>query len=297
MSKKTVLVTGCSDGGTGSALAIAFHNAGWRVFATARNLKKMSSVSDLGIETLTLDVQSKESLSSCVAAVAKLTDGTLDALVNNAGVGLSMPVSDLSIEECKKMFDTNVWALVSMSQAFLPMLMKAHSGGLIVNNTSVAGVMGLPFQGAYNASKAAAIMLSDAMRLELAPFGIRVIDLRTAVVRTNFFANVKENDISTKLPANSIFQIAREAVEKTLSGFFGASGEQPARDRGQPADVWAKHVVTDLNKSNPPAVIWRGEGASQIWLASFLPHWMIDRMAKKLSRIDKVEEALRSQRS
>ena len=294
MSKKTVLITGCSNGGTGSALAIAFHQAGWRVFATARNPGKMSSVTAAGIETLTLDVQAEESLSSCVAAVAKLTDGSLDALVNNAGVGLSMPVTDLSIEECRRMFDTNVWAPVLMTQAFLPMLMKARSGALVVNNTSVAGVVGLPFQGAYSASKAAAIMLSESMRLELAPFGIKVIDLRTAVVRTNFYANVKENDLSTTLPANSIFQIAREAVEKTLSGFFGGSGH--VRDRGQPAEVWAKNVVSDLNKKSPPAVIWRGDGASQIWLASFLPHGMLDGMAKNMSGVNKVEEAIKGQK-
>ena len=293
MSKKTILITGCSDGGSGSALAIAFHQAGWRVFATARNPGKMSSLTTAGIETLTLDVQAKESLSSCVAAVAKSTDGSLDALVNNAGVGLSMPVTDLSIEECKKMFDTNVWAPVLLTQAFLPMLMKARSGAMVVNNTSVAGVMGLPFQGAYNASKAAAIMLSDSMRLELAPFGIKVIDLRTGVVRTNFFANVKENDMSTKLPANSIFQIAREAVEKTMSGFFGGVH---VTDRGQPAEVWAKNVVSDLSKRSPPAVIWRGEGASQIWLASCLPHRMLDGVAKKMSGVDKVEEAVKNQK-
>ncbi len=293
MSKKTVLVTGCSDGGTGSALAIAFHQAGWRVFATARNPSKMSSAATAGIETLTLDVQSQESLSSCVAAVAKLTGGSLDALVNNAGVGLSMPVADLSVEEAKKMFDTNVWAPVLTTQAFLPMLMTAQSDALIVNNTSVAGVFGLPFQAAYNASKAAAIMLSDGMRLELAPFGIKVVDLRTAVVRTNFYANVKENDMSTKLPASSIYQIAREPVERTLSGAFG---EIPAGERGQPAEVWAKNVVADLNKKTPPAVIWRGEGASQIWMAQCMPHGTLDGMAKKMSRIDKVAEALKKQK-
>ena len=293
MSKKTILVTGCSDGGIGSALALALHQSGWRVFATARNPSKMSSVTAAGIETLTLDVQSQDSLSQCVASVAQLTGGTLDALVNNAGGGLSMPISDLSVEEGKKMFDLNVWAMVASTQAFLPLLMKAKSGALLVNHTSTAGVLGVPFQSAYNASKAAAILLSDSMRLELAPFGIKVVDLRTAMVSTNFFANIGKNNLATKLPADSIYQIAREPVEEFMSGVFDG---QAAKATGQPAAVWAKNVVADLNKKNPPAVIWRGTGATQIWLAQLLPHGMLDGKLKQITQLDKVEEAVKKQK-
>ena len=170
-SKRTVLITGCSDGGLGAALAIAFHEAGLRVYATARNPSKMTHVGSLGIETLTLDVQSDVSIAACVS---KVTD--LDILVNNPGGAYSMPVSDLSIPEAKKLFDLNVWSYLAVTQAFLPLLLK--SKGMIVNQTSIVSAISIPFQSAYNASKAAMAMFSDSQRLELQPFGITVVDLR-----------------------------------------------------------------------------------------------------------------------
>lgn len=127
--KRSVLITGCSDGGLGSALAIAFHQAGLHVYATARNPSKMSQMKTLGIETLTLDVLSESSIAACVN---KISD--LDILVNNAGSGYTMPVSDVSIAEAKKLFDLNVWSYIAVTQAFLPLLLK--SKGMIVNQTS-----------------------------------------------------------------------------------------------------------------------------------------------------------------
>src|ERR1700712_3541828 len=119
-SKRKVLITGCSDGGLGAALAIAFHDAGLHVYATARNPAKLAEVTSHGIETLTLDVLSDDSIAACVS---KLTD--LDILVNNAGAAYSMPVSDLSIPESKKLFDLNVWSHIAVTQAFLPLLLKS----------------------------------------------------------------------------------------------------------------------------------------------------------------------------
>ncbi|KAK9342489.1 hypothetical protein V1522DRAFT_425026 [Lipomyces starkeyi] len=133
-SKRTVLITGCSDGGMGAALAVAFHDAGLQVYATARNTAKMSHLASLGIKTLTLDVLSDSSIAECVG---KLT--SLDILVNNAGATYGMPVSDLSIAESKKLFDLNVWSYLAVTQAFLPLLLK--SKGMIVNHTSVVSSM------------------------------------------------------------------------------------------------------------------------------------------------------------
>ena len=93
-SKRTVLITGCSDGGLGSALAIAFHNSGLHVYATARNPSKMGELKSLGIETLTLGVRDDSSIAACVRQIS-----SLDILVNNAGATYTMPISDLSIPE------------------------------------------------------------------------------------------------------------------------------------------------------------------------------------------------------
>lgn len=159
---RTVLITGCSDGGLGASLALAFHAAGLKVYATARNPSKLDQVSSAGIETLTLDVLSSESIKN---AVTKLPN--LDILVNNAGAEYLMPVADVDIADAKRLFDLNVWSYIEVTQAFLPLLLKSLHGGLIVNQSSVGSVAVLPFQGVYTASKAAIAMLSDTLRLEL----------------------------------------------------------------------------------------------------------------------------------
>ncbi|CAD0049929.1 unnamed protein product [Aureobasidium pullulans] len=162
-SKRTVLITGCSEGGMGAALAVAFHKAGIRVYATARGLFKMTGLSALGIETLSLDIESPASIAACIDQLSA-RKVTVDILVNNAGASASMPISDLNLDEAKKLFDLNVWSQLSVTKAFLPMLLQTK--GVIVNHTSVVSTMAVPFQSPYNASKAAMAMFSESMRLE-----------------------------------------------------------------------------------------------------------------------------------
>ena len=277
-SKRTVLITGCSDGGLGAALAIAFHEAGLHVYATARNPSKMTHVESLGIETLTLDVQSDVSIAACVS---ELTD--LDILVNNAGGMYNMPFFDLSIAEAKKIFDLNLWSYLAITQAFLPLLLK--SKGMIVNQTSIASVMSIPFQSAYNASKAAMAMFSDSQRLELKPFGITVVDLKTGLVISNIFKNTKEAT-PVSLPKDSIYGPAREAVEKAMRGdsFEGS---------GTPAREWARLVVQDLLRKRPPPVVWRGEQAGLARIGTILPFGMLDGKVSKMKGLDVVKRMLR----
>ena len=132
---RTVLITGCSDGGLGASLALAFHAAGLRVYATARNPSKLDQVSSAGIETLTLDVLSSESIKNTVTKLPNL-----DILVNNAGAEYLMPVADVDIADAKRLFDLNVWSYIEVMQAFLPLLLKSPHGGLIVNQSSVGSV-------------------------------------------------------------------------------------------------------------------------------------------------------------
>ncbi|KAI0840583.1 NAD(P)-binding protein [Hypoxylon sp. FL0890] len=277
--KRSVLITGCSDGGMGAALATAFHKAGFHVYATARNPAKMTQLASLGIETLQLDVQDD---SSIAAVVGKLP--SLDVLVNNAGNQFLMPVVDTNIAEAKKLYDLNVWAHIAMIQAFLPLLMKSPNP-LIVNQTSIGASATIPFQAIYNSSKAALAMLSDSLRLELQPFGIKVVDLRTGVVRTNLIKNLQEKSNPT-LPKGSIYEPAREVVEKALrqEGFEG---------QGMPAEQWAEAIVRDLQKSNPPPVIWRGESAFLTRISTVLPFGMFDGLVKKIAGLDVVEQIVK----
>ncbi|KIW70717.1 hypothetical protein PV04_02961 [Phialophora macrospora] len=281
---RTVLITGCSAGGMGAALATEFHRRGDRVFATARDPSKMAALKAAGIETLILDVISEDSIQACMRHVSSSTGGSLDVLVNNAGRGYCMPLTDLSIAEAKEVFDLNFWAILRMAQVFFPLLRRAardHGRALLVNQTSVSSVMGVPFYGAYNASKAAAAMLVQNLRLELAPFGIKVIDLKTGGVRTN----IHDNGAVCRLAPDSPYAAVQAEIEKFSTGDFNADSQDP--------EFWAKNVVGDLDKHSPPTVIWRGKSASQIRFISTFPITMLDSTLKSISKLDVFEQRLR----
>ena len=276
-SKRTVLITGCSEGGLGSALAIAFHKAGLHVYATARNPDKMKHLVPLGIETMTLDVLSDTSIADCVGKLSNL-----DILVNNAGAAYSMPVADISIPEAKKLFDLNVWSYIAVTQAFLPLLVK--SKGMIANHTSSGAVITLPFQSVYNASKAAMATFSDTQRLELQGFGITVVELRTGGVQSNILKNHDSKHPS--LPKGSIYEPAKERVEKALNGV-------DVMEEAMPAEQWAGLVVGDLLKKTPPPIIWRGYKAWLVWISTFLPFGTFDATIKKMTGLDVVERKVK----
>ncbi|KAH8668998.1 hypothetical protein BX600DRAFT_539072 [Xylariales sp. PMI_506] len=276
--KRTVLITGCSDGGMGAALAIAFHKAGLHVYATARDTAKMQQLASIGIETLALDIQSEASISNAIGKVP-----ALDILVNNAGAQFCMPVVDANIAEAKNIYDLNVWSHIAVIQAFLPLLMKSSSG-VIVNQTSIGSVLTIPFQGVYNSSKAAMAMLSDSLRLELQPFGIKVVELKTGVVKTNLIKN-QQSSKKALLPKGSIYEPARDVVEQVLR-------QQQFKDSGISAERWAEATVRDLLHNNPPPVIWRGESATATRIGTVLPFGTLDGMMKKLTKMDVVSQAV-----
>ena len=252
--QKTVLITGCSEGGIGDALAQQFHIAGYHVFATARDIITLANLFP-GIEKLALDVTS-DNIKECVKEVSRLTDGTLDMLVNNAGVGYIMPLSDADLHTSRQVFEINVFARLAVTQAFLPLILK--SKGVIVNQSSIASVVNSPMQGIYSASKAAAAMLNDTLRIELKPFGVKVIELKSGLVHTNFLKNSMG---SVQLPKSSIYSIAKREVEEKLQGSFYLDGAMKR-------DEYAKQVVAELMKDNPPIRIWKGGKTYEAWVAS-----------------------------
>ena len=296
----TVLITGCSPGGMGSALAVTFHNAGHRVFATARNPSKLSHLAEQGIETLCLDVTSASSIASTVLTLSSsLSDGGgLNILINNAAGSYTMPVVDASLDEARKLFDLNVWSQIAVTQAFMPLLLKTtatprssqqSSRTMIVNHTSVGSMAALPFQGIYNASKSALAMLTETMRLELAPFGIDVVDLKTAGVLTNIISNNNVNSKSERLPQGSIFEPARNVVEAAMS-------QDGLKERGISAEQWAAEVTPLLLGKNPPAVIWKGEGAALVRVAVAMPGRVFETSIKRMTKMDVVETLIKESR-
>ena len=276
--KKVILITGCSDGGLGSKLALSFHKTGhYRVIATARNLSKLEDTRKAGIEELQLDVLSKDSISSCVKSLEALTGNRLDMLINNAGAGYAMPVLDIDMDEARKIFDLNVWSLVTVSKAFIPLLLKTPKSK-IVNNISVVAYTAPPVQGVYNASKAAANSITENLRLELKPFGIQVIALITGGVNSN----IESNSEKGKLPEDSIYRVVPGGLKRMNGADFEAMD----------ADTWASQVVGDLSKENPPHQVWRGSHARLVRLGSLLPIGTFDNKLLSLSGFDEVEKAL-----
>lgn len=279
--KRSVLITGCSDGGMGSALAVAFHSAGLHVYATARDLSKMRSLTALGIATLELDIQSSSSIEKCVG---RLT--SLDILINNAGATYTMPVADLDIAEAKRTFDLNVWSQIAVTHAFLPLLLESRNA-IIANHTSTGVHMSIPWQSVYNASKAAFSRFSETLRLELQPFGVQVVELKTGGVKTNVVKNLQAKH--PVLPDNSIYSAAKKDVEKALRiEWFEGMGVAP--------EQWAKEVAGDLLMDKPPPVIWRGESATKARIASFFPFGWFDGMLKKMTGLDKIGTIVERQR-
>ncbi|XXH04741.1 hypothetical protein Hte_011163 [Hypoxylon texense] len=282
-SKRTILITGCSDHGLGAALALAFHKAGWRVFASARNMAKLKQVETAGIETVQLDVSSEESIASAVSAVKKLTGGSLDALVNNAGAAYNMPLMDVGIEKVRSLFELNTFALLTTTRAFLPLLLRSAHGAMVINNTSISSLNAAPFTGVYGASKAAATSLTEVLRLELGPFGIRVINLMTGAVKSSIWDNAP----AITLPPTSLYNIAKEAIERFMGGTDLDDGTDP--------NTWAERVVHDLERRNPPHWISRGRFASQVRMIAWLPVGFLDSMMKSMSGVAVLEQKIKEQ--
>nr|POF19902.1 nadph-dependent 1-acyldihydroxyacetone phosphate reductase [Quercus suber] len=287
---QSVLITGCSDGGLGAALALAFQDAGYRVIATARNVNKMGMMKERKIEMVQLDVLSEDSIQRAAKEVHALLNGTLDMLINNAGGGYSMPLLDVDVAEIRKLFDLNVFSLIPVSRHFFPLLRNSPRA-TIVNNTSIASLAHVPLQGSYNASKAAAAMLTQNLRLELKPFGINVIDLKTGAVKTNFFANVMASESGgPTLPANSVYLPGKDILEGRMRG-------DVLMDNAIDAGIWARQVVGDLTKKSPPLLVWRGSSAFTMWLTTFFPVWAFDGMMSNLMGLDVFQKRLRAQQA
>ncbi|KAI8630157.1 putative short-chain dehydrogenase/reductase [Xylariaceae sp. FL1651] len=274
--KKAVLITGCSEGGIGDALAREFHQRGLRVFASARNLARIQHLQAAGIEVLRLDVVDKTSVQYAVGEVSKLTGGTLDYLVNNSGVGYLMPLLDVDLDEARRVFEVNVWGTLAMIQAFAPLLAAAADKGSparIVNIGSVVSRMQVPWQGVYNASKAALHMINDTLRLEVAPFDIEVLHVVTGGIQTKFF----ENSTGAVLDENSAYEPVREIIEADVAG------KAAKRSQTMSAEEYAKAVVSNALSRRPTKTLWVGGRARLSWLGdrfgwSTINDWFISNL-------------------
>ncbi|KAF2661158.1 putative hydroxybutyrate dehydrogenase [Lophiostoma macrostomum CBS 122681] len=250
MSSETVLITGCSDGGIGSALAIIFQERGFHVFATARDITKMSNLKDLpNITLLALDVTNGDTIKTAAASVAEKTGGTLDYLVNNAGHNHFMPILDENIEVTKELFDINVWGPLAVTQAFSPLIIQAKGSFVFV--TSIAGYGNTPWMGTYSASKRSIEIIADHLRLEMKPFGVNITMVVTGAVVSNgqtYFGDFV-------LPENSLYKRIEDTIAARARGDDGHSR--------MPTMNYAAAVVDETTKRTG-GKIWHGDYAEMV---------------------------------
>jgi NAD(P)-dependent dehydrogenase (short-subunit alcohol dehydrogenase family) len=184
-----VLITGCSSG-IGRATAEHLAGRGYTVYATARSTDSLADLAGAGCRTLALDVTDDASVRAAVDAV-QATEGSVGALVNNAGFGQSGAIEAVPIDAVRRQFETNVFGYLRCAQAVLPG-MRAAGSGRIINVSSVAGRVVMPGSGIYSSSKFAIEALSDALRFEVGGFGIKVVVIEPGPIRTAFTTSAND---------------------------------------------------------------------------------------------------------
>ena len=214
---RVALVTGASSG-IGRATAIALHQAGFTVYASARTLGTLNDLQRQGLHIVQLDVTDEGSMQGAVRQITTEA-GTISVLVNNAGYGLNGPTEELELPEVRREFETNVFGLLRLSQLVLPG-MRAQRWGRIIHVGSVGGSFTAPGAGAYHASKYAVEALSDAMRYEVQSFGVDVVLIKPTGVHTAFVGKINASvpDTGTESPYHAFKENMQRATTQMFSG-------------------------------------------------------------------------------
>ena len=261
---RAVVVTGASSG-IGEACAYRLARAGWRVLAGVRADADAERLRDQGVEPVTLDVTDAASIG---AATERVGGGGLHGLVNNAGIAVSMPLEFLPLDELRRQLEVNLVGQLAVTQAFLPHLRRAR--GRIVNVGSIAGRSSLPFLGAYAASKHALEAVTDALRVELRPFGVEVSIVEPATIATPIWAKGGENvqRLLAGLPPD-VLTLYGERMAAFRSAVAAAA------DRAEPVDEVAKVVEHALSAERPKT------------------RYLVGRDARRRSRVERLPDRLR----
>src|SRR6218665_343538 len=229
---KVVLITGGSSG-IGKSIGEYLHQKGFVVYGTSRNPEKvLNSVFPL----VALDVRNSESIQTAVSKIIE-TSGRLDIVINNAGVGITGPLEEIPTEEIRNNFETNFFGPIEVMKAVLPQ-MREQKSGLIINITSIAGYMGLPYRSVYSASKGALEILTEALRMEVKSFGIEI-------------TNVAPGDFATNIAAGRYHApvIKDSAYEKVYGDVLATMNDHV--DAGSNPDEMAEAVYKIIQTKKP----------------------------------------------
>jgi NAD(P)-dependent dehydrogenase (short-subunit alcohol dehydrogenase family) len=276
--QKSVLITGATDG-LGRATAILLAQHGYRVFAAGRSAEKRAQLDALArekklpLETLELDVCDGASVERAVAAVQRKA-GAIDVLFNNAGVNFSAAVEDLSLEDWRLQFETNFFGVLRVTQAVVPD-MRQRKRGRIVMMSSVSGFVTAPTQGAYSSSKFALEALSNALRLELYPFGVEVVLIEPGYIVTGI--------------QQAAMELSKPYLEKMNSGpyaplyarFLASVTGARAKSHTTPEDC--ARIVLRAIEAPTPKIRYLVTGLAVLakWSKRLLSDRMVDRVFRR----------------
>jgi NAD(P)-dependent dehydrogenase (short-subunit alcohol dehydrogenase family) len=255
-NQRVAVVTGSSSG-IGHETSLTLARNGFLTYATMRSLHKGENIKSLAereklpLKTVQLDVTDDISIKNAIQSITAEAN-RIDVLVNNAGYGLVGAFEDLSMEEIKSQYETNLFGVIRVTQAVLPIMRKQKSG-IIVNISSGLGRFGIPVQSAYVSTKFAIEGLSESMAYELEPFGIRVVLVEPGFVKTNALNNMvtakKSQDANS--PYSQLMQNMVSQIELGL-------------ETGSPPDVVAKAVLKAVTSENPNLRYLAGKDAEKL---------------------------------
>ena len=229
---KVVLITGGSSG-IGKSVGEFLVKKGLKVYGTSRNPQNYSNSK---FPIIALDVTKSATISKCIKFVIDV-EGRIDVVVNNAGAGITGPIEEILETEMKRNFDTNFFGPINVIKAVLPQ-MRQQNYGLIINITSIAGYMGLPYRGVYSASKGALELITEAFRMEIKDFNINMTNLAPGDFATNIAAGRYHAPVIKDSPYEKKYSFVLNAIDEDVN-------------KGNNPEMVAKKVLDIINTSKP----------------------------------------------
>lgn len=265
-----ILVTGASSG-IGFSAARDLARMGHKVYGAARRVDRIEPLREFGVVPVSLDVSSEESMQACVSTILS-AEGRIDTLVNNAGFGYFGAIENVSMEEARRQLEVNVFGLARLTQLVLPS-MREHGYGRIVNVSSVAGRVVLPFGGWYHVSKYSVEALSDALRIEVKPFGIDVVLIEPGGIGTDWGIIAADHleESCKDTPYSASAQKEARLMRLAYSGRYLAG---PA--------VVSRAICRGVNARHPRHRYHPGSGSYfLLWLHALLPTRLWDALMRR----------------
>ncbi|MDT0643900.1 SDR family oxidoreductase [Zunongwangia sp. F363] len=268
LPKKVVLITGGSSG-IGKSIAEYLQKRNFIVYGTSRNPEKITGSS---VPLVALDVTKKESIANAVEEVLQ-KEGKIDILINNAGVGITGPLEETPEEEIQKAFDTNYFGPLNIIKAVLPHMRK-NKGGLIINITSIAGYMGLPYRGIYSATKGALEITTEAFRMELKDFNIKMTNIAPGDFATNIAAGRYHVPVREESPYKEPYENTLKLMNQHV-------------DAGKDPELMAEAVYKVICEKDPKGHYKVGEQLQKIsvGLKRILPDKVYEKMLLKFYKL------------